>query len=655
MRTYWTANGLAARGHEVHVITNAREVRPPYRMLMRPEDWRRCDGRYGKGSVQVHWTDPADRSQSYVPMASPFVSKLAAIAARLHETAPFDVILSHYLEPYGVAGYLASHMTNAPHVARMAGSDAGRLWHHPQLEALYDHVLRSADTVIAARTVAERAIKHGVDPARIVPGGDFVVPDDVFAPEGPRLDLESLRRDAEGDPELRDLVWGNFAGDRPYFGIYGKLGETKGSFALLAALQRLKQAGHQVGLVALAHGPPEIEKRFRTRARRLGLEDQILQLPFLPHWRVPEFIRACLAVCCLEQDFPISFHSPIIPREVLLCGGCLVAATEIIRKMPDYEKLPHAYGCIAIPDVNDVTSLANALAAILNDPTPIEAMGMRGRAYALEMQDAISFPQQLEIILLDTAARRQRQSVCSSQPAATNAPPERERFSLTQLAARACGYSMEDSGGALDLASVRETLKIVETKCPRGLPRASFAAAIRAEIAIAEAEDEIKHDTAAQDWDALFRLQTKHWALHDETMDDMVPVRSPNTRLVSFDFDVSAFRTVQTAADFPADLPHGPSYLVVTGSGGPDGTALLVDQQTAAFLDHCDGGRTVKDIIRDICGATSPAQAKRERDWIENLFRRGFIALFERQVTRLVPPERRWPPDTEGLPRATDA
>ena len=115
----------------------------------------------------MHWTDPVDRSQSYIPMASPFVSKLATIAARAHSAHPFDVIYSHYLEPYGVAGYLASQMTGVPHVVRMAGSDAGRLWHHPQFEALYDHVLRSAAIVVAAGTVAERAAQRGVDPSAL--------------------------------------------------------------------------------------------------------------------------------------------------------------------------------------------------------------------------------------------------------------------------------------------------------------------------------------------------------------------------------------------------------------------------------------------------------------------------------------------------------
>jgi glycosyltransferase involved in cell wall biosynthesis len=416
MRTYWAAHALAARGHEIHVITNAKEVRPPFRMHMREQDWQRCEASYGEGSVTVHWTDPVDPSQAYIPMASPFVSKLAGIALRIHSEHPFDVIHSFYLEPYGVAGHLAAQMTNVPHVTRMAGSDAGRLWRHPQLEALYDHVLRSAAGVITGNAVAARAIQRGVDAGRIAFAGGVVVPEDVFTPIGPCFDVAALRREVAADPDLFDLCWGEFTGRRPYFGVYGKLGESKGSFALLAAMQRLKKAGLDVGLVALAHGPPAVEERFRAQALDFGLADRILQLPFLPHWRVPEFIRGCLAVCCLEQDFPIRFHSPIMPREVLLCGTCLVAATEVIRKLPCCNQLPHGFGCVAVEDVNNVDALSKHLAAIVEDPGPALDVGARGREFACLMQRNVPFPQELERTLEAAAAGRRIRSKVGRLP-----------------------------------------------------------------------------------------------------------------------------------------------------------------------------------------------------------------------------------------------
>ncbi len=642
MRTYWTAHGLAARGHDVHVITNALEVQPPYRMLMQQEDWERCEGTYNAGSVRVHWTDPVDRSQSYIPMASPFISKLSSITARVHRERHLNVILSHYLEPYGVAGYLASQMTGVPHVVRMAGSDAGRLWHHPQLEELYDHVLRSAETVIAARTVAERAILRGVEPIRIVPGGDFIVPEDVFSPNGPLLDLARLRRDAEADPDSRELVWGTFSGNRPYFGIYGKLGESKGSFALLEALYRLKLAGHDIGLVALAHGPADVEKRFRTLARRLGLSDRILQLPFLAHWRVPEFIRSCLAVCCLEQNFPINFHSPIVPREVLLCGGCLVAATEIIRKIPEYESLPHGYGCIAIPDVNDVATLTQTLASITVDPAPIGAMGKRGRRFTRAMQDKTPFPQQLESVLQGAAERRPPPSVRVASPTMAGSSQDRDRFPLTRLAAGAygCPVSCATDGSSFDLMQARKTLKTVEMAEIKmtALPRASFAAAIRVEIAIAEAEDEAAGDNSTENSDGLFRLQIQRWALDDGAINGLFPYRNPSTRLVSFDFDVSAFHTVQTAADFPAEVPGRPSHLVVFGSSACCRPPVHIDSRTAAILRQINGNSTVADVIKQFIGTECSETAGKEQAWIENLFKLGLIWLREAR-----------PGDTKGM------
>src|SRR5215471_10236813 len=435
MRTYWTAHGLAALGHDIHVVTNAKEAARPFRMHMRAVDWERCEASCRTGSVTVHWTDPVDRSQFYIPMASPFVSKLATIAANAHSAHGFDVIFSHYLEPYGIAGYLAAQMTGLPHVVRMAGSDAGRLWRHPQFEALYDHVLRSAEAVVAAHVVAARAVEHGVDPRRVVPGGGYALPEDLFTPEGPRLNLKALRTEIAAGSELDDALWGDFAVDRPYFGIYGKLGENKGTFALLSALERLKQTGNDVGLLALAHGRPQIEERFRARARELGLADRVLQIPFLPHWRVPEFLRGCLAVCCLEQGFPIGFHSPITPFEVLLCGACLVGSTEVIRKLPNWERLVHGYSCIAIEDVNDVAALSERLAAIVADPDPIAFVGTRARIFAREEQESVDFPQRLESIL--RRAVRREPATANILGIAHGRRDEIDRLPLTRMAAQA--------------------------------------------------------------------------------------------------------------------------------------------------------------------------------------------------------------------------
>jgi len=627
--TYWSAHALAERGHEVHVVTNAKEVGAPYRMHMRPADWRRCAAKHSAGSVTVHWTDPVDASQFHIPMASPFASKLAAIAAGLHAQRSFDVIYSHYLEPYGVAGCLVAHISGVPHVVRMAGSDAGRLWHHPQLEPLYDHVLRSATQVIAIGAVAERAAQRGVAPGRIVAGGGFAVPEHVFTPRGPKLDITALQAEVATNPECRDLMWGGFAANRPYFGVCGKLGESKGSFALLEAMRRLKSAGLRVGLIALAHGPPSVERSFRARARKLGLVDDILQLPFLPHWRVPEFLRGCLAACCLEQNFPIAFHSPIIPREVLLCGTCLVASTEVIRKLPAYGRLPHGYGCVAIEDVDDIDVLSARLAAIVRDPGRATVVGRRGHAYAHELQQDLSFPERLEQILEAAVAPQGRSPTRQAPAAKPDDAAAGERFPLTRMAAAAIGAIEQPAGASAkdhgNAPRARETLAALERRVDAGeATLRSLAAAVATEVAIAAAESETC-DPNEEEPDPLFRLRTTRWAIDDAEVARLVPVRHPRIRLLDFDTDVAEFLGARTAADLPAQPSLRRSHVVVfAGADARRDDPLVVDAVTARILQLCDGTRTAGAIARQL-----ESDPKSNLKWIERLFVHGLIALHE--------------------------
>jgi glycosyltransferase involved in cell wall biosynthesis len=643
MRTYWAAHTLAMQGHEVHVVTNAKEVRPPFRMHMRAEDWSRCEAQHGSGSVTVHWTDPIDHSQAYIPMASPFVSKLAAIAATVHRQIQFDVIYSHYLEPYGVAAHLAAQMTGAPHVARMAGSDAGRLWRHPQFEALYDHVLRSAEVVIAGGKVAERAIERGVGRDRIAYGGRFIVPEDLFTPAGPVLDLAAVRAEVEMDKDVRDLLWGDLTPGRPHFGICGKLGESKGSFALLAAMRRLKLAGLDVGLVALAHGQPAIERSFRSRARKLGLADRILQIPFMPHWRVPEFLRGCLAVCCLEQDFPIDFHTPIIPLEVLLCGACLVGSTEVIRKLPMYARLPHGYGCVAIEDVNDVEVLADRLAAIAEDPGPAAAVGARARSFACELQREGRSADMLEQVLEAAATPRGAgwagYRTTEEKPADTG----EHRFPLTRLAAAVIAETNQSQAAEeaavprpiIDLARARQILAVVERRIgdgDTGLRR--LVPAIEIDIAIAAAENEAATSHVSAEYDPLFRMRIQRWAMDKADLATMVPLRDPRLRVLKFDYDIADFMGVRTIPDLPEHPTPLCSYVVVFGySESEQRNPLVIDGTSAQILRLSDGKRTASEIVMELDCTTGQSTETENLAWIESLFVHGLISLQDTRVS----------------------
>jgi glycosyltransferase involved in cell wall biosynthesis len=630
MRTYWTAYRLAEGGHEVHVVTNAKEVSPPFRMHMRPDDWARCKAQFSSGSLTVHWSDPVDRSQSYIPMASPFVSKLASIAAKVHAERAFDVIYSHYMEPYGVAGYLASEITGVPHVVRMAGSDAGRLWHHPQLDTLYDHVLRSAECVIAGGAVMQRATERGVNPSQIVFGGGYTLPETLFAPDGPAINLKSLMSElALADP-VGDTLWGDFTGEQNYFGVYGKLGETKGSFALLAAMHRLKLAGVNVGLVALAHGKPDVEGKFREIAQELGLTDRILQIPFLPHWRVPEFLRGCLAVCCLEQDFPIRIHSPMVAREALLCGCCLVASKEVLRKLPEYDRLPSGYGCVAVDNVRDIDELERRLTDIANDPAPAAAVGARGHDFARRLERHTEFPRRLDKILTAAAARKHLPATFSGNP--DKAGSSDDSFQLTRLCADALqkitGKKLPTKG-QIDIAQARAILGAIRKAAAKGMTRLRpLIPAIEIELTVATAEGALGELRDGETQEAFARLNIRRWALDSNDFAKLMPIRDPHLSIIKFDFDISHYLTARKVSEFPAVVTKRPSYVVVFAPAkGRRSGPVLVDNATALILQLSEGGQTARQIATQLASEQGSSIIEDNLAWIEELFRRGLIGL----------------------------
>jgi len=605
MRNYHMAHELAKRGHQIHVITNAREVELPWRLLMRQGDWDRCEADYGEGSVRVSWTEPMDASQRFIPRNNPSVTKLASLALTAHRDAPFDLVHSFYLEPYGVAGHIVAQALNLPHIVKTAGSDAGKLWHHSQFEPLYDHILSNADLFIASGTVARRAIDHGIDPGRIVASRGFQLATDLFCPDGDRLDLTEVlaaASETEGT-DFRDLCWGSFRGGRPYIGVYGKLGEQKGSFALLDALARARADGAEIGLVAMAHGHPNVEVKFRRAVEDRGLKDHVLQIPFLPHWRVPSFIRSCLAVCCLEQDFPIAIHNPIVTQEVMSCGGCLIAATELLNKHSYPKQLVSGVNCVAIRDVNDTDELSRALVAVARDPVKAAAIGTRARRYVERFDPGMAFAARTEQLFEHTAKVRPVPPLSENEPV-----PASGYASLTQMALSlldpatraACLASVQSQSETPEW--VAEILRWIETsRSMTALASGTVRTAIEVDCAIrsVRAPATLPETEGPDDHDPLFRAGGG-WVVADGDLLDLWPLREPGVQLLEFDVRIAPFITARQPADLPATPVSGTSYLVVIPVGADSNAVLQLDQDMALFLQQCDGQKSARHIAADL-------------------------------------------------------
>ena len=109
MRTYLAARmGLAQLGHTVHVITNAKEAGPPYRMFMRTQDLGPLRGAL-TAPARSRCTGPIILraiAQWHIPASMPFVTKLASLRPRAHaEGADRPDLCPTMPEPYCVASH----------------------------------------------------------------------------------------------------------------------------------------------------------------------------------------------------------------------------------------------------------------------------------------------------------------------------------------------------------------------------------------------------------------------------------------------------------------------------------------------------------------------------------------------------------------------
>jgi hypothetical protein len=105
-----------------------------------------------------------------------------------------------------------------------------------------------------------------------------------------------------------------------------------------------------------------------------------------------------VGICCLEQDFPINFHTPVVAREILTCGGCLIGSTEMIKKARAGHRLIDKYNCIAIDDVRNVGDLEKQLVSVVERPELAAEIRLHAREYGLAVEAGNRFPQRLDAI-----------------------------------------------------------------------------------------------------------------------------------------------------------------------------------------------------------------------------------------------------------------
>ncbi len=392
--TFIASHDLARNGHKVHVITNSEEVEPAFRLLLSQEDIRKIDAVYGDGYVKVANIDPINsREYSHIPYSSSFETRLFGLGSDLLAEGDFDVIIGWYLQPYGFVASILSKKFNIPLMLMHAGSDIGRLIKHPQLSKSYEFAFSQATFVISQKESPTWNIlrEHGVQESQLLEVEKGRVMPKYFSGQHNPIDLDILLQRiptwiaSSGmtdslQSKILEATSRKFNPELPTVGIYGKIGEVKGSFDLVKVLSKIAEEGVLFNFCVIPLGYSFTLNTFFTEiCESRDLLERLYVLPPVPNWKIPKVIAAFDITCFLERDFDIEFHTPQIPLEILASGSCLVCSKEIIQKMFFKEIIADGINLVEIEDPKDISKFEQKLKALIKNKVEVSHIARRGK------------------------------------------------------------------------------------------------------------------------------------------------------------------------------------------------------------------------------------------------------------------------------------
>lgn len=637
-QTYWLARGLASRGHEVHVVTNAGEVEDNFRVLLEEEDRELYEPRFEQGFVRVWNTEPFGPRYRHIPQSNPFVTKLASLATEVAHSVSPDIIFSFYLEPYAVAAYLVSSWTGIPFIVRHAGSDVGRLITIDQLKGCYREIVRRASLVATGERYAGLFYSLGVPSDRIYLNQVFSPNRDFFNPGAMPFDINAfLSRKSTGRFVSQVLKWHTDSIDTslPTIGIYGKIGEVKGTYDLISSLSMIKGQGLRFNLVALAAGWPKDCRRFRRLLAESNLRDETRILPGLPAWRIPSFLTAMDAVCFLERDFPIKTHSPLIPQEVMACGTALLVSSGIALKQIFSPNLMHDINSFIVRDPRDHKELESLLIGIILAPDRARAVGGRGAVLAARFQNHEEWLRSCEKMLHIALSRKA--PGCHMMVHETGSPAFlrlQRLFPLTLKLCESVGKRfVEDIMQGCDereddrayAAGIFESLSRVIEPDMSESPLMEMA---KWEMHRAPLESDRLMSTAAG---MLFRaFEGEVESLSPGSMMKLIPVKTECCTCDEFRYDMEKLTVRVREGNAHQVEPENTWYTFLHAPSLSRPLTRRIDPGVFHFLNACNGERKAADIIEEICaGSGGEAATGKWAASMLHLFLEGLICFSE--------------------------
>ena len=370
------ARNWARDGHQVSILTGF----PNHPTGVVPDEWRprlrRLFYREKAGSIDVFrtWLWPLPNRKAHERMRNYTSFFFSAALRGLTLPRPDVVIATSPQLLVALAGWWLAFARQLPFVfevrdlwpeslAAVGVGDQDSLL-HLTLKAIAGFLYERADRVVVV-TPAFR--DYLVEQWRIPPEKVSVVENgveaDSFSPQSGKSDME-VRRQLQ--------VEGKFL-----VGYVGTMGMAHGLETLLDAAQQLWPLNSQITFVLIGEGAEK--ERIKELAQCRGLQN-VRFLDQQPREQIPAFISAC--DCCLVLLKKTDVFKTVIPTKMLEFMSC---SRPVILGVDGQARqiLEEAQAGVAVEPEN-ASQLAEAVAALANNPSRGKSLGLQGREYILQ-------------------------------------------------------------------------------------------------------------------------------------------------------------------------------------------------------------------------------------------------------------------------------
>jgi hypothetical protein len=376
--------------------------------------------------------------------------------------------------------------------------------------------------------------------------------------------------------------------------------------------------------------------------RDAGIEDRATVLPMRPNWRVPDFIDACTAVCFLERDFPIAIHGPVIPREVLACGACLVMSREIASKQRYRDQLAHGKNVLIVEDPKDHDELTAILRSVIGDSQRARVIGTEGSALSRSIEGDNVYISGWEALLA-------RRSGAITPAPASDGPAAFEHLipDLASFLRRACPAAVAGFAPVGERESDFDTAVRFCDFVTERLARDPGGDVHKILALLAYAKERLLASSDPADGTAVFPMIDRLGGaiVSQESAWRLRPVRGNSVRIVPFEYDVCGTAILSTVGGHDpvgaegaelAGLQRDPILVLFHRSANLLSCELRIDEATRHLVDCCDGSCTTGEVSEEMCryfGVRTPelAQEAAERvcGALDRLYRAGVLVFGE--------------------------